>query len=150
MPNNRKPLPLKLVQGTNRADRDNPDQPQPEVSIPAPPHHLSKEARAEWDRMAPILADMGLISEVDRSAFAMYCQSWGDHAKAENMIRKHGAVVKTTNGNIVQSPWVGISNRAKLIAHKFLVGFGMTPADRGKVTARKEETQEDPSKRFFK
>ncbi|MFK5282759.1 P27 family phage terminase small subunit, partial [Lacticaseibacillus paracasei] len=83
MPNPRKPLQLKIVQGTTRSDRDNPDQPEPEIVIPDPPHHLSKHAREEWNRMAPILFDMGLIAESDRAAFAMYCQAWGDHVKAE-------------------------------------------------------------------
>jgi P27 family predicted phage terminase small subunit len=145
-----KPTILKSVKGTERPSRVNPDEPQPPAAIPDPPHHLSKYAREEWNRMAPILLDMGLISESDRSAFAMYCQAWGDHVKAEYMIRKHGAVVKTSNGNIVQSPWVGISNRAKLIAHKFLVGFGMTPADRGRVSSNKEKVKIDPKQRFFK
>ncbi len=145
-----KPTIVKSVKGTERPGRTNPNEPNPDIVIPDPPHHLSKHAREEWNRMAPILFDMGLIAESDRAAFAMYCQAWGDHVKAEYMIRKHGAVVKTSNGNLVQSPWVGISNRAKLIAHKFLVGFGMTPADRSRVTVKKDEAKKDPAKRFFK
>ena len=81
----------------------------------------------------------------------MYCQAWGDHVKAEYMIRKLGHVITTTNGNIIQSPWVGISNKAKLTAHKFLVEFGLTPASRSKVSASDpKEKGADKKDRFFK
>lgn len=100
--------------------------------------------------MAPILADMGLISEADRAAFAMYCQSWGEYVEAENHIRKKGRVVTTPNGSIQVSPWVSISRNARLIAHKFLACFGMTPADRSRVAAKKNEVKKDAKERFFK
>jgi P27 family predicted phage terminase small subunit len=146
-----KPSILKIVRGTEKPSRVNPDEPKPDVVIPTAPHHLSKFARAEWDRMAPRLFDMGLITEHDRSAFAMYCSAWGDHVKAEYMIRKHGAVITTTNGNMIQSPWVGISNTAKQIALKTLTSFGMTPADRNKVSATTpEKVKPEGKERFFK
>ena len=78
-----KPTILKLVTGTAKPGRLNPDEPQPDIQIPTAPHHLSKYAREEWNRIAPILEDMGLVSESDRSALAMYCQARGDHVKAE-------------------------------------------------------------------
>jgi len=144
------PTPLKLVTGTARSDRINPDEPEVEVKIPVPPKHLSKEANEEWRRMAPLLQDMGLISENDRAAFAMYCAAWGDHVKAENMIRKKGHVIVTTNGNEIQSPWVSISNTAKLNAFKFLTEFGLTPASRSKVSVTKKEKKPEGKERFFK
>lgn len=146
----RKPTALKLVKGTAQPCRMNPNEPQPDITIPEAPHHLSKYARAEWNRMAPLLEAMGLISEEDRSAFAMYCQHYGRHVKAEYMIRKHGEIEKTTNGNIIQSPWVSISNTASREAHKLLSAFGMTPADRSKVHAKEKQKKTDPKERFFK
>ncbi len=146
-----KPTVLKLVTGTARPGRLNPDEPQTEVAIPTAPHHLSKHAGEEWKRIAPLLESMGLVSESDRSALAMYCQAWGDHVKAEYMIRKQGHVITTTKGNVVQSPWVGISNTSKQIAHKFLVEFGLTPASRSKVSATpKKEKKPEGKERFFK
>lgn len=148
---NRKPTPLKLLQGTTRADRSNLNELQPEVVVPLPPHHLSKFARAEWDRMSPLLFNAGLISEEDRSAFAMYCQHYGRHVKAEYMIRKHGETEKTSNGNLIQSPWVGISNTSAQLASKLLSAFGMTPADRSKVSVKEKKGKKPEGKeRFFK
>jgi P27 family predicted phage terminase small subunit len=147
----KKPTTLKLVTGTAQPCRMIKNEPEPEIRIPEAPHYLSKYAREEWARMAPLLFEMGLITEHDRSAFAMYCQAWGDHVKAEYMIRKGGHVITTTNGNFIQSPWVGISNKAKLTAHKFLVEFGLTPASRTKVSAiEKEKIKTNPKERFFK
>jgi P27 family predicted phage terminase small subunit len=66
------------------------------------------------------------------------------------MIRKFGHTIVTPNGSVQISPWVSIGNKAKLIAHKFLVEFGLTPASRSKVSAKKEENKKDPKQRFFK
>lgn len=149
MPKPRKPTTLKLITGTAQPCRMNPNEPQFDVAIPKPPHHLSKEARKEWDRMAPVLFDMGLISECDRAAFAMYCQSWGRHVKAEYMIRIHGPVITTKDGLQKVSPWVRISHEASIAAQRLLIEFGLTPAARSRVVAKKKETK-DPKSRFFK
>jgi len=153
VPPPKKPTALHLIEGTGRKDRMNPSEPKPKVEIPEAPKHLSKEARAEWDRITPLLEKQGLVTHLDRAALAMYCTAWGDHVKAQNMIRKHGTVEKTSNGNLIQSPYVSMSNHAMEIARKLLATFGMTPADRSKVSAAPKVPDAPGAKdkgRFFK
>ena len=66
----RKPKPsgLKLITGTDRADRGNPDEPQPQPACPEPPDHLKAEARSEWTRVSHQLNALGILSEMDRAA----------------------------------------------------------------------------------
>lgn len=137
------PTKLKLLKGTAQPCRTNRNEPEPETEVPDIPHHLSKEARQEWNRITPLLEAMGLVAQIDMTSLAMYCQSWGDHVKAENMIRRNGAVIKGAKGSLVKSPWVGMSKDARLIAHKFLVEFGLTPASRSRVSGKKKEAKKE-------
>lgn len=103
---------LHLAQNTYRKDRANPNEPIPETKIPSPPDFLNADALQEWGRMSEKLYQLGMLAEIDRGIFAAYCQAFGRWAEAERMIREKGMVIKTKAGNIIQSPLVGIANKA--------------------------------------
>ena len=46
---------------------------------------------------------------------------------------KLGTVVKTTNGNLIQNPYLSIANRAMMDMARLAVEFGMTPSSRSRV-----------------
>lgn len=134
----KKPTKTKILQGTLNVSRINPNEPEPDCKIPDPPDHLSKEALAEWNRIAPELDKMGLISEVDMASFAAYCQAYGRWAVAETLLNEsEGLTIETMQGNIIQNPLVGIANVAMEMMRKHLANFGMSPADRAKVSSNK-------------
>ena len=137
----RKPTPtkLKLLKGTAQKCRMNKDEPQPEVGIPSPPNHLSKDAFVEWGRVTHQLYQLGLLSDIDRSALAAYCQIYGRWVDAETQLAGTGLVITTSNGNIIQNPLVGIANKALELMHKFLTEFGMTPSSRTRVSTTKQQ-----------
>ena len=58
--------PLNLSEGIN-----------PRIEVPSVPKHLGQEARKEWKRITPLLAELGLVSGLDRAALALYCQAVG-------------------------------------------------------------------------
>ena len=132
----RKPQPtkLKVLHGNPGKRELNKNEPQPEIMIPSPPEHLNDAAKEEWDRVSGELYTLKLLSSIDRSALAAYCQAYGRWVSAEKGIESKGLLVKTTNGNVIQSPLVGIANKSLLIMHKFLVEFGMTPSSRSRIT----------------
>lgn len=145
MPAGRKKLPLKLhvLNGTDRPCRRNEDEPIPDIpkEIPKPPDFLSDSAKVEWVTMAEKLYNLGLLTEIDHSALALYCQAWGEFKDAQKEIygdEEKGVLGKgfttiSDKGNELQHPLVGISHNAMQIAHKFLTEFGMTPASRSKT-----------------
>lgn len=141
----RKPLPsnLKSIKGTARKGRENKDEPRPDTHLPSPPEHLSREALVEWGRITEQLYQLGLLTEIDRAALAAYCQTYGRWAQAEADIATEGMTVETTNGNIIQSPLVGIANKALELMHKYLTEFGMTPSSRSRVAAKKADAEQD-------
>ncbi len=142
----KKPTNTKVIQGTFRKDRANPNEPAYKTEIPPAPDHLSKEALIEWGRVSNELHNQGLLSAVDMAALAGYCQSYGRWVDAETQLNAEGLTVETTNGNKIQNPLVGIANQAKEHMRKFLIEFGMTPASRAKVSARKKKKDDEWAK----
>src|SRR3990167_682586 len=124
---------------------------RPRVEIPDCPAHLDGEARAEWERIAPHLQSLGLISQIDRAALAAYCDAWGEYVWAATRIaalngadRKEKRVADITGerGRIWDTPsgykqisvLQQIRNRALEMLTKFLAEFGMSPSARSRVT----------------
>ena len=138
----RKPTPthLHLVRGNpgNRKRPDPKDSIEPPIDEPTPPSHLSDEAKVEWGRMIGALVTLKLMSQVDRAAFAAYCQAYGRWVQAERALAQmaerdpltKGLVIKTQGGNAIQNPLVGIANKAKQDMMRYATEFGMTPSSR--------------------
>lgn len=141
----RKPLPtgLKLLKGTAQNCRLNPSEPRPPVVAPEPPKFLGEVARQEWENKAPVLMRMGVLSEGDDAALAAYCQAFERFVEAETKIRQSGLLIKTTGGNVIQNPLIGVANRAMEIMHKFLTEFGLTPSSRSRIVAVPAKDRDD-------
>ena len=140
-----KPTKLKLLQGTFRKDRQNLNEPEPEVRIPSPPDFLNSDGLQEWGRMSEKLYQLGMLSEIDRGYFAAYCQAYGRWAEAERLIKEKGMVMKTITGNIIQSPLVGIANRAMKEMRDNAAIMGIPATMRGKVHTTPKHKREDNS-----
>lgn len=117
---------------------------RPMVEIPQVPGHLLPEGREEWERITPHLEQLGLVSQLDRAALAIYCQAWGRWVQVEKRIqglthsnKKYlfGLVEQTPSGYKQISVLLQISNRCVEQMDKALAHFGMSPASRSRVTA---------------
>jgi P27 family predicted phage terminase small subunit len=146
MPAGRKPKPthLKLVQGTMRKSRRNDREPKPGPGLPPCPDHLTEAAQTEWRRVAPLLAECGLLTTLDRAALAAYCQAWGRWVEAEQMIAAHGTLVRSPQGYPVASPYLRIAAVAMRQMHSLLAEFGMTPSARSRIAAGEPAQSRDP------
>ncbi len=110
------PTALNILNGNPGKRPINGDEPQPDRTPPAMPAWLTAEAKREWKRVAPELERLGLLTCVDGTALASYCQSYARYIKADkegrvNEACKHLAFVKA-----------------------FCVEFGLTPSSRGRMT----------------
>ncbi len=132
-----RPLPtsIKFLRGTQRGDRANPHQPKVRVAIPACPAHLSVEAKKEWRRMGRELAALGLLTSIDRTALALYCQAWGRWVEAEEALMQYGVMVKSPSGFPMQSPYLAVAKKAMEQMRQLLTEFGMSPSSRTRVQA---------------
>jgi P27 family predicted phage terminase small subunit len=104
-----KPTALKLLNGNPGKRALNTNEPTLTPLIDAePPRYLGKAARMEWQRLAPQLVAVGLLSEADLALFATYCSAWGDLLEAEKKLRRGGHVSSTGK----RSPWFYVKARA--------------------------------------
>jgi P27 family predicted phage terminase small subunit len=124
------PTALKLVNG-NPGRRPLPkNEPKPPVSCPAPPEWLSDLARAEWMRVGPRLEEVGLMTDIDVGVLAAYCTAWADMVVAIDKQTGKSTVIKTHNGNWIQSPFVSMIRQARADMVRYAAEMGMTPASR--------------------
>lgn len=107
--------------------------PQPETKIPPCPEGLSDTARDEWHRITKLLKKLGLVTELDRVALAMYCQAWATWVEAQAEIAKTGKVVKSPSGYPILNPWLSVANAAYKQMQTLLSEFGFSPAARSRI-----------------
>lgn len=109
-----------------------------DATLPECPDHLDAEAKCEWSRIGAHLVRYGLVSQLDRAALAVYCQSYSRWVKAERMIAQLGdeGLVEPTgaNGYKQMNAWLQVSNAAVKAMQAFLGDFGLTPASRARFT----------------
>jgi P27 family predicted phage terminase small subunit len=150
MARGRKPLPtpLKLLKGT-RSDRVNAEEPRPEAARPACPECLDSFGRAEWERIVPELEALGILSQVDGAALALYCASYSIAVQADMEIGLYGLLLETGMGGLKANPAVAIARAARAQMHSLLTEFGATPASRSKVKTRDEGKSKDALGEFL-
>ena len=134
----RKPMPtaLKVVMGNPGKRPLNHLEPKPTPGLPTCPAHLQPTAKAEWKRLARQLHRLGVLTELDRSVLAAYCQAYGRWVEAERRLKETPLLLKTPAGYVQPSPWLAISNKSVELMHKFAAELGLSPASRSRVTTR--------------
>ena len=153
----RKPLPtaLKVLEGDRGKGRRpvNEHEPVPPRGTVKCPAWLLPEAKKEWKRLAPSLEAMGVLTPVDASAFAGYCQAYARWKEAEEFITQHGSIFKTPSGYVQQVPQVSIAQQNLKIMQSFCSDFGLTPATRSRIIAgsgAEGGASDDPMEKLLK
>lgn len=143
-----KPPELKLLEG-NRGHRpvDAGAGFRPEVGAPSVPKYLSREARKAWVRISRELVRYNVLSQIDRDAFAMLCQTIGRLEVVERalsakmaMYAEKGIDVSealmdiTPNGLRIQGALYQVLNKEQEKLQRMLASFGLSPDARAKVS----------------
>ena len=93
----RKPTPtaLHLLRGNPGKRRRDAREPKPAAAGSAPPRPGWRTTPGlEWQRLAPMLARLGVLTETDADALAAYCEAWVTWKQATQKLRQFGLVVK--------------------------------------------------------
>lgn len=128
-----KPTALKVLEGNPGHRPLNKKEPLVKGKLPKCPSWLEDDAKKEWRRLGRVLADMGMLTEMDMTAFAGYCQAYARWKGAEEFISQHGDMVRTPNGYLQQVPQVSIAQTNLKIMLKFCEQFGLTPSARSRM-----------------
>ena len=111
-----KPTAIKELEGNPGKRKLNKKEPKPEKGMPVCPEWLLPEAKAEWKRLCEKLNQMGVLTEVDMAAFAVYCQSYARWKEAQEHIDSGGSTLCARRAHVLtgESPesarqWEGYS-----------------------------------------
>ena len=147
-----KPTALKILEGNPGKRPLNENEPIPPKGNIKCPSWLEPEAKKEWKRLAPSLEAMGVLTQVDLTAFAGYCQAYARWREAEEFLSQHGSIFKTPSGYVQQVPQVSIAQQNLKIMQSFATEFGLTPACRARIVASggAAESDDDPMAQLLK
>ena len=143
-----KPPELKVLEG-NRAGRaiDLTSMFRPEVGAPPLPRDMSRDGKKAWKRLVPELLRYNLVSKVDADALQDLCETIGliavlrrsinasqERLLAANQDPAAAVEARTPKGMRIQSPTYQALNREREKLRSWLAEFGLTPAQRARVT----------------
>jgi len=149
-----KPTRLKLVSGTYRPDRSNPSEPMPKAGIPEMPANLSRAGKVAWNRYVILLSELGTLTVSDGPALACLAETAADLDAARQALRDRGGLTYSTttrSAGLMHRPWPEVALVAES-DHRlmtWLAKFGLSPADRAKVSTVSKDSP-DPNSRFFR
>lgn len=143
MPPKRTPDSLKLIKGTARPDRMNPDAPAPNKGITHPPEWLADRAAELFMQLSAILNGMGVASPDDVHALAMLSSRLEQVEILTVTIEDSGFTYLSEGGLWKARPEVAMRAEAMRHAQSLLNEFGLTPAARSKVSAGQPQ-EENP------
>lgn len=151
-----KPTQMKVIEG-NPGKRPLPQhEPKPTIKAPSCPKHLDKEAKAEWRRISKELLQLGLLTAIDRSGLAAYCQCWSRWVYAEEQLAGlrepkpividdeiigviDGWTFRTDKGYEAATPWISIASKALAEMRQYITEFGLSPAARTRIQVKPVE-----------
>ena len=125
-------------------------RPRPEVSPtippepPSPPSHLSPYAVEEWQRIAPELHRLHLLTAIDAAMFEVYCESYSQWRVAVELIDEkcaadnpatRGLLVDGSVADKVQNPVLIVARKAAEAMINLAGEFGLSPRARARLAA---------------
>lgn len=126
-----KPTALRVLHG-DRKDRINDAEPvAPEVEV-RPPEELSDEAREIWDRLAPSLIAVGVLTVWDIDAFQITCEALARYKAATKLVNNSALLVQGTTG-LMKNPALVVQREAEDSFQRYGARFGLTPSDRSQL-----------------
>lgn len=143
-----KPPEVKLLEGNPGKRPLNLNSPKPAPVAPDCPGWISGEARTEWERIAPELERLGLLTRVDMAMLAGYCQSYSRWIAAEQLIAAGPLVVESGGerySTIKAHPAIAIAQKERTLMLQFGARLGLSPSDRGRMTLPEVDGDDEDS-----
>ena len=134
------PTALKLLKGVHPS-RINADEPKPKSVSGVLPKGwragMSDEARAFWEKYAPVLANLGVLTEADLPAFRVLAELWS------RWLRTQGLLNGDEEDPRVTLAYMRMGDKLETQMLRYLGEFGMTASSRGKIVVTGQTDDED-------
>jgi P27 family predicted phage terminase small subunit len=151
---NATPVELRVLQG-NPGKRPIPRTPRPPAQTPVEPDwnalapgdfedviRLREVASAEWQRVVPVLSQLGLLTALDAPVLTDYALCWGRLVQCERALAADGLLVEVAmldkDGNpvrtsIVRNPLSVTVKEYRAQLARYVAEFGLGPASRARI-----------------
>ena len=141
----RGPLPLPYARRRNKRHNSGKFV---TIARPPMPRTLSGEAKAEWRRIVPELAAIGILATIDRGVLIRYCTAWADWIELQALLQQSGKLLKGARGHFVRNPLWFMKQDAEQTLTELGRQLGLTPVARlraGIVHEVSEDPEEEES-----
>lgn len=129
----KQPLEFSIARGNPGKRAINRDAPVfPPASSDAPPT-LTGEALAEWNRSAPLLTSLGLLTEPSLVVFETYCRIVADVRAYEQLIETLRTTAPNGIGDAHKLGYASHLMKLRTLMKQYAGEMGLTPATRGNV-----------------
>jgi P27 family predicted phage terminase small subunit len=146
----KKPTALKKIDGTFRKDRANRSEPKPKPAASLePPIELDEHGRKFWDYHAPKLKEQNLLTELDTFSLAQACEWWSIHQRALADLRQ-GLTHTTDSNGECSKPQVSVAKQAFACVRAIMLGFGLDPQSRSKISVPPPKEKDPIGDLYFK
>lgn len=147
-----KPTAQKIIEGNPGRRPLNENEPKPQPGAGKCPSFLSREARAEWNRIVPELERIGVLTMVDAGAIAACCQLYGRWIQLERDINNEGNSIEepcfdkegNPTGTIIKiNPKVTAARQTLQQYRAYCTEFGLTPSSRSRIVVAGGANEDD-------
>lgn len=109
-----------------------PEQ-RPLDHAPKAPSWLPRTAKAEWDRVAPVLAERKILTEADLGSLESYCMASGQVRDCQKTLTDLGSpFFEGDNGAPRPHPALRVMHTAMTIQRQLAAELGLTPVSRSR------------------
>ena len=112
------------------------------VTPPTRPDWLSSDAILEWDRVVQELANSYLITPLDQTTLAAYCETFAQWRASMRRLASEGFTVPTKTG-VKANPLVKIAMGLVVELRRMASEFGFSPASRSRIDVQRPETKDE-------
>jgi P27 family predicted phage terminase small subunit len=143
----RKRMPQALKEAThsssaNRRSRGALSPRPPAIPhTPPPPAHIHALAQEEWARVAPLMVEVGMLTELDLAPLVAYCEAFATFRVASEKLAalavddpsSAGLIVRSPGGAVYLNPLQAVKAKAARDMVSFAAELGLTPAGRAGI-----------------
>lgn len=147
----KKPTALKVLHGDfqKNPQRQNHNEPLPDLASPDIPETLDQYGQEEWGRIIKEMTELGVLSRIERSAIEKYCLNYQRERECEDVVKEQGRFFHTEKGDIREHPASKAARDYANQCFRALVEFGMTPCARAKLHVKRKAEGDADEQRMF-
>lgn len=147
----KKPLELINLHG-NPGKRPIPEGiPQPEklYDVPPAPEYLNNIAKEIWNKIAPELVRIGVLTKIDVYTLEQCCIGLSIARMAACKINEE-TLIYSSKGKVGRTPFLIVLRESLDLFQTYGANLGLSPADRMRLKEIKEPQKDNPLQEFIK